>query len=154
MPTKMAQWPHWPRRGYRPDQRSRGSVLELLPDEVRRFIATNIRSVAQLELLLMLRTGPDRWFTAEEISRSLYMAEEPTVVQLSELESGGVIVQDTAGGGRRYHYQPRDVELALLIDQLAELYRNRRLAVTNAIYAGPTERIQIFSDAFRLRKDK
>lgn len=128
--------------------------MELLPDEVRRFIATNIRSVAQLELLLTLRAEPDRWFTAEAVSRSLYMAEEPTVAQLSELESGGLLAKDTSVGGPRYRYQPQNEELLRLVDQLAALYHDRRLAITNAIYAGPTERIQIFSDAFRLRKDK
>lgn len=128
--------------------------MELLSDEVRRFIATNIHSVAQLELLLTLRAEPERWFTPEEVSRSLYMAEEPTVAQLAELESGGLLAKDAAEGGSRYCYQPREQGSVRLVDQLAELYHNRRLAITNAIYAGPTERIQIFSDAFRLRKDK
>lgn len=127
--------------------------MELLPDEVRRFIAANIRSVAQLELLLTLRAAPDRWFTAEEASRSLYMAEEPTVAQLSELEAGGLVTKDISNGPR-YRYEPHDEQSLRLVDQLAALYHDRRLAITNAIYAGPTERIQIFSDAFRLRKDK
>ena len=154
MPTKLACVATPATRGGRAMPRIEGNRLELLPDEVRRFIATNIRSVAQLELLLTLRAEPDRWFTADEVSRSLYMAEEPTVAQLAELEAGGLLAKDAADGGPRYRYLPQNQESVRLVDQLADLYHNRRLAITNAIYAGPTERIQIFSDAFRLRKDK
>jgi len=40
-----------------------------------------------------------------------------------------------------------------LVQQLAQLYRERPVMVTNAIFAGPDGRIHNFADAFRLKKE-
>jgi hypothetical protein len=40
-----------------------------------------------------------------------------------------------------------------LIDQLADLYQQRRVAVITQIYSRPVKNVQTFADAFRLRKE-
>jgi hypothetical protein len=53
-----------------------------------------------------------------------------------------------------YVYRPESAELARLVDKLAEMYRERRVAVITAVYTKPIDKIRSFADAFRLRKEK
>jgi hypothetical protein len=43
--------------------------------------------------------------------------------------------------------------LDLLVQRLAQLYRERPMAVTSAQFASADHKLQIFADAFRLKKD-
>jgi hypothetical protein len=53
-----------------------------------------------------------------------------------------------------YQYFAADVETARLVDQLAEYYRDRRVAVVTELYSKPTKKVQTFADAFRLRREE
>jgi len=57
-----------------------------------------------------------------------------------------------ADGELVYRYHPLDSETAALIDGLARLYKERRLAVIDLVYGRPESDIQAFSNAFRLKK--
>jgi hypothetical protein len=45
--------------------------LSELNERIQRFIAENIASVAQLEVLLLLKQNPDRAWNAEDVARAL-----------------------------------------------------------------------------------
>jgi hypothetical protein len=50
----------------------RGAVADsTLPAELVRFIHEHIHSVEQLEVLLLLRENPERWWSPEEVSQAL-----------------------------------------------------------------------------------
>lgn len=124
-----------------------------LPDDIRRFVTSHIASVLQLEALLLMRTEPEREWTAEEVSRSLYAAPSAIADQLFDLEAKGLIVRSNAPQpGFRYH--PVNGELAAVVERLADLYRERRVAVIALIYSEVTDSARTFADAFRLRKEK
>jgi len=127
--------------------------LTELPEDIRRFIAANITSVAQLELLLLLRGERDREWTADEVSRALYAAASGMAEQLNDLETKGLLYI-THAPDERFRYRPRDDELDALIGRMATLYQERRVAVISLIYAEPTDKARSFADAFRLRKEK
>ncbi|MEX0714451.1 MAG: hypothetical protein WD278_19095 [Pirellulales bacterium] len=124
--------------------------MDRLPDELRHFIAANINSVAQLELLLLLRGSPHKDWCPEEVSRALYTTTDMMAAQLAELEGRGLLTSTQQG---RYRYAPGTPELAAIVDQVAKLYKERRVSVISTIYAEPTEKVRTFADAFRLRKD-
>ncbi|HJT32619.1 MAG TPA: hypothetical protein VJ783_11300 [Pirellulales bacterium] len=123
-----------------------------LPDDVRRFLAANIGSVAQLEVLLLLRCGRDRAWSAAEVSRALYTAPEMMEVQLADLQSKALLEVANASE-RHYRYAPQIEGVDDVIGRLADLYKQRRVAVISWMYAEPVDKAQRFADAFRIRKE-
>jgi hypothetical protein len=127
--------------------------LNELPDEIRRFIVGNIRSVAQLEVLLLLRGDREREWTVNEVSRALYAAEGGMAEQLDDLVSKGLgYVTHTPEA--KYRYRPEGGGVDALVDALANLYKERRVSVVSLIYSEPIDKALSFADAFRIRKEK
>lgn len=139
----------------RPQRRVRSGepILNDLPDDVRRFLAANIGSVAELEVLLLLRCSRDHAWSAEEVSRALYTAPEMMSLQLAELEAKGLLEASDASGAV-YRYLPRIKGLDAVVARVAELYKQRRVAVIALIYSEPVEKARTFADAFRIRKEE
>src|SRR5918999_1447577 len=106
-----------------------------VPAPVQRFIASHIVSVAQLEVLLLLRAAADKEWTAPEVARALVTQREPAA------ESGG-----------RYRYAPVSAEVERTVDALAESYAKYRVAVIGLIFGRPSERVTRLADAFRIRR--
>jgi hypothetical protein len=129
-----------------------GGTLSALPEHVQAFIAEHITSVAQLELLLLLRSRASDELDADEVARTLYTSPDMMAVQLAELEGHGLLVS-RMDSTRVYRYQPRSAELKTTVSHLAEMYKERRVSVISAIYAGPVDRVRTFADAFKLRRE-
>jgi hypothetical protein len=119
-----------------------------VPASVRGFIASHIVSVAQLDVLLLLRAAADKEWTAPEVARALVSQQEAAGGWLEDLRQRG-LASEREG---RYRYMPVNAELDGLVDALAESYANYRVAVIGLIFARPSERITSFADAFRIRK--
>jgi hypothetical protein len=128
-----------------------GLMNEDFPADIKQFIADHIDTVAQLELLLLLRGDPKSW-TPQEAGQALYSAADVIALQLADLQAKGLLVLGPVENS--YVYRPQRPELAGLVDRLADLYRERRVAVITAVYTKPIDKIKSFADAFRLRKDK
>ena len=56
-------------------------------------------------------------------------------------------------GDETFHFDGVDAQAQRLVDALAYAYGERRLQVMRAVFSRPAENIQVFADAFRLRKD-
>ena len=119
-----------------------------MPASVRGFIASHIVSVAQLDVLLLLRAAADKEWTAPEVARALVSQQEAAGGWLEDLRQRGLATEREG----RYRYMPANRELDGLVDALAESYANYRVAVIGLIFARPSERITSFADAFRIRK--
>jgi hypothetical protein len=119
-----------------------------VPPPVRRFIASHIVSVAQLEVLLLLRAAADKEWTAGEVARALVTQPEAASGWLDDLLGRGLA--DERGG--RYRYATPDAELEQTIDALAESYAKYRVAVIGLIFGRPSERVTRLADAFRIRR--
>jgi hypothetical protein len=125
-------------------------MTEDFPADIKQFITDHISSIAQLELLLLLRADPSRTWTAAEAASALYSAPDIIQAQLADLEARKLV---TLASADRYSYSPQTSELDLLISRVAELYRTRRVAVVTAVYSKPVDKIRTFADAFRFRKE-
>jgi hypothetical protein len=123
---------------------------EVFPNDVKQFIGQHIHSVAQLEVLLTMQREPARQWSADEITSLLFLQPKMVNDLLRDLVGRGFVVQS----GERFQYQPANSDLATLIDCLAKLYRERRVAVTTEIFSKPIDFVQAFADAFRLREEK
>jgi hypothetical protein len=129
-----------------------GVMNDDFPADIKQFIADTIDSVAQLELLLLLRSEAGKQWTAEEAGKALYSAADVTALQMADLQQKRLLAPGTATG--TFHYRPEPPDVARLVDRLADLYRQRRVAVITAVYTKPIDKIKSFADAFRLRKEK
>ena len=119
-----------------------------VPAPVRRFIASHIVSVAQLEVLLLLRGVEDKEWTADEVARALVTQPEAAAGWLENLADHR-LATDKDGS---YRYDPPNAEVERTVDALAESYATYRVAVISLIFARPSERVTLFADAFRLRR--
>jgi hypothetical protein len=124
-----------------------------LPEDVKQFLQEHISSVAQLEVLLMLRNHGDRQWTPGEVSKALYTTPEMVAEQLADLCKRGLL-EVADGSEPHYRYAPADPELDSQVGTLDTAYKERRVAVITFIYSQPVEKVRTFADAFRLRKDK
>jgi hypothetical protein len=122
------------------------------PADLKRFIESHISSVAQLELLLLLRSDPEKTWTPEEAAKSLYTAADIVAGQLAELHQRGLLAL-LQNPGPAYRYLPTSPDLADLVSRLSEFYKERRVSVITLIYSQPLDKVRTFADAFRLRKE-
>ena len=122
-----------------------------LPEDVHRFLYHNIDSVEQLEVLLLLRQGPERGWTADEVARRLYSHPSSILHRLSSLAGRGLLRELEPAC---YQYAPRSADLHDTVSRVADCYRERRVAVITLIASKPIENVRAFSDAFRIRRKK
>jgi hypothetical protein len=121
-----------------------------VPASVRGFIASHIVSVAQLDVLLLLRAAADKEWTVPEVARALVTQPEAAAGWLDDLRQRGLASESES----RYRYSPASPELDQIVDELAESYAKYRVAVIGLIFARPSERITSFADAFRIRRKR
>jgi hypothetical protein len=119
-----------------------------VPAPVRRFIASHIVSVAQLEVLLLLRAAADKEWTTSEVARALVTQPEAAAGWLDDLAGRELATEN----GGRYRYAPSGGEVERTVDALAESYAKYRVAVIGLIFGRPSERITRLADAFRIRR--
>ncbi len=124
---------------------------ELAP-ELRRFVVTNVPSVPYLEAILLLRAQPQRYWTAADMARRLYVSESAAASLLDAAVAAGVAATAPvaqAGVG----YQPSSPELADLLDRLATHYAHDVVTVATLIHKQSDTRVRRFADAFVWRKE-
>lgn len=122
------------------------------PPELKQFIAHNVESLAQLETLLLLHRDPQREWNPTELARELYISADMCERLVADLERRRLAVR--AEGADRYRFHAEDAAAHRLVDQLAQYYRERRVAVITELYSKSTSKVQTFADAFRLRREE
>jgi DNA-binding IclR family transcriptional regulator len=119
-----------------------------IPDDVRRFILTSVPSVPYLEAMLLLRGEPDAAWDAAALARRLYLQPGRAADLLQQLADAAFVVARPDG----WRWQPSP-EAADRIAELAHVYSENLLGVTELIHSREDRRAHQFADAFRLRRD-
>jgi hypothetical protein len=122
-------------------------IDDLIPDDIRQFIIVGIDSVAHLEALLLLRTGAHENWDIPILAKRLYITEQERTQVLTRLCEQGLITRN-GGEPQLFQYRPKSVELARMIDRVAEVYKKQLVPVTNLIHSKPHTRIQELADSF------
>jgi hypothetical protein len=125
-----------------------------LPDAVKRLIAEQIESVAQLEVLLLLHAESDALWTADEVA--VRLRQQPYVAEatLGKLSRGGLAeVQIDDAGRPCFRFAPASRSQEAAVNELARKYQTHKTTIISQIFASPSDSIQDFADAFRLRSD-
>jgi hypothetical protein len=126
-------------------------MSKAIPDDVRLFVRTHLRSMFELEALLLLAREPERWWNAETVDRQLRASREAVTVQLERLAAAGLL-EVQAENERRFRFSPRVSEHVPLVAALIALHRDRFHAVVDLVYG--RDRAQEFADAFKITRAK
>lgn len=118
---------------------------------MQEFLRRYIDSVEQLEILLLIRASGRSW-TAGEMTRELSTSIESATSRLESLSRSGLLAVTDAESAQSYSYHPADDRVRRSVDEVADLYPRRRVAVIAFIFSAPDETLRDFSDAFRLRR--
>lgn len=121
---------------------------DVLSHELLGFIRSTLRSVWALELLLLLRRQAPRALGVEEIARELRGTETLVSKCLPQLEQAGLIASEAGA----YRFAPASPALQELCGLLELEYRERPVAIVDAIVSGPNDRLKNFADAFRFKE--
>jgi hypothetical protein len=121
--------------------------------ELEKFIAEEIQSLEQLEILLLLSGNPHKWWTAQGTYDVIKSNPSSVEARLEEMTARGVLRKATENEVR-YQFAPEDPALWNVVNELRDAYKERSVKVVQAIYSKPPDAVQEFARAFRVRKDK
>lgn len=127
-------------------------MAEQLPPAVSQLLARYIRSVEQLEVLLLLHGQPHRSWSAADAYAVIRSSEGSIASRLDTFTKEGFLAQEK-GPPPTYRYAPQTTDLRSAVDETAAAYKTWRIRVVEAIFAPPSDPVQSFADAFKLRKD-
>ncbi|HWA89844.1 MAG TPA: hypothetical protein VG889_07405 [Rhizomicrobium sp.] len=116
--------------------------------DILEFAGASFRSVWALELLLMLRRTRERSWTAGDIIKELRSSQVVVIEALNNLMAAGLVHQED-NGDYRYGGIGRAEEL---VGELQALYAVKPTAVMRVIVNSPNTKLQILSDAFRIKE--
>ena len=117
--------------------------------DILTFVAASIRSVWALELLLFLKRNSAKTWDRDSLILELRSSSAVISEALTSLEAAGLVVQNR---GMQYQFCAASPALDRIASELACLYAAKPLSVINAIVSSPTVRLQMFSDAFKLKE--
>lgn len=121
-----------------------------LPPLIREFISRRIRSVEQLEILLLFITDADAVWSAKRVYNAILSTPHSVEKWLDDLTQSGLLEKLPDGGGYRCC---KDEALVWQIAALAEHYRTIPVRVIETIYSrGPNAALS-FADAFKIKKN-
>lgn len=121
---------------------------EPVPEEVRRFLIQHVQTIAELEILLLVSASPERAWTVKEVYKALLNNEALVEKALASFTQRRLVQKTEAGA-----YQFSSVaEIKGLMQQVAEIYRNRPARIVQLIYETPASEIEEFARAFKIRK--
>jgi DNA-binding MarR family transcriptional regulator len=123
-----------------------------IPEEVLRFIETNVDSIEQLEILRLLGEQPERQWSAVNIAAESQIQVSAIGAELAALESRGLLKTMPIEGNLHCAYDVRTPEIEVSLKQLLQLYKERPVTLIKIVYAR-TDRLKAFADAFRVRKE-
>lgn len=121
-----------------------------IPSETQSFIRTHIRSIRQLEALLWLREHPGP-ISASDLAKEERLDPAMADDILRGFERGGFLLGPDDNGA--YRYEPNPPELRPQVDTLADVYGTYRVSVINFVFTMPSESVQSFADAFKIRQE-
>ena len=120
---------------------------------MEKFIAAEINSLEQLEILLLLSGNPHKWWTANGVYEVIKSSVQSVQDRLNEMAERGILTKENENE-IRYQFAPKNEQVWKITSELRDAYKERSVKVVQAIYNKPPDAVQEFARAFRLRKDK
>lgn len=122
-----------------------------LPPLVPSFIAENVRTLSELQLLMAMIQFDERWWDAKAVARELGISRHEARASLDALAARNLldikITEDV-----RYQFRPGTPELRDAALAASEAYRRQPIDVVRLLGAPGRRSIADFADAFRIRR--
>jgi len=134
--------------GGRGNARAEAAIPEI-SQFVRRFVASHITAVWQLELLLLFKNC-NMPLSAAEASKFLYLNADVLQPAIKRFTDAHIFAESDEDAGK-FFYSPQSTEIRATIDELERCYSQQRVAVINMIFGGT---MQSFADAFKFTRDE
>ncbi len=128
--------------------------MDPLPEEVKKFMAANIDSVDQLEILRVLGEDPHKEWRAPDLAREVQTAPDAIGPHLAALRSRGLLATETRGSDLFCRHGPDNAEREAMLTRLLQVYRERPVSMIKLVYARAKDPLKTFADAFRLKKEE
>lgn len=127
-------------------------VKQYISTDLKAFIKEQIQTVFRLEVLLLLHGEQSKSFTLADVALALGFEKDIAQDQLRSLVAFGLLVESNTDE-TKYSYQPANVEMGSMVDELAVTYSKRRVPILSLILTSDcTDRTRAFAEAFRLIK--
>jgi len=123
---------------------------ETLPTSVQQFLSKYIRSLEQLEVLLLLRNNPNCSWTPVKVYEVVRTNRALVEARLESFVLLGFLGKDD-GPPPTFRYAPKE-SLGAAVDETAGAYQKCRVRVIEAIFTPAVDSTQRFADAFKVRK--
>jgi hypothetical protein len=123
-----------------------------LPPAVKQLLARYIRSVEQLEVLLLFAGQSSRAWTATDVYEVIRSSRTSIADRLQAFTNDGFLAEER-GSPPSYRYAPKSDDVRRAVEETARVYQTHRIRVIEAIFAPVVDPVQSFADAFKLRKD-
>jgi hypothetical protein len=119
--------------------------------EVESFLFAHIDTIPHLEALLLLWNHRPRFWSLEELARSLYIPNERAHRIVRDLIQKGLVQESSNPGGFGYNSCGEHDALLPLVDVT---YRQQLIRVTTMIHSKAPSAMRDFARAFRFKKEK
>lgn len=127
---------------------ARRRVPVAVAEAVRQLIDGGVRSLEQLEVLLVLVQDPGKSWPQAAVCRGALLAPQRVEEAARALVKAGVVARDEQVDGLRLLDR---LDVGLLRD-LRAAYEHDRSLVVNAFFAGNLDSLRSFANAFKLRR--
>ena len=116
--------------------------------DLPKFIRDHIKTVRSLELLLLMRSQRERVWTVEELIKELRGSRRIVDDAIAQFSRAGIVRETDEG----FMFAPIS-QLEAVIGDCAIEYEQRPTFSINLILDSQNEKLQAFSDAFRIKRD-
>jgi hypothetical protein len=123
---------------------------ENIPEEIVQFIAAYLRSVEQLEILLLVHGRAGAQWSVQSVY-DVIVSSKPSIERWLEEFVRLRFFQKTADIPATYFFGGTE-EISRQVAQLAEIYKTKPVRVIEAIFKRDRDPVQSFADAFKIKK--
>jgi hypothetical protein len=120
-----------------------------LPSNLHEFITLNIRSVEQLDILLLVARESGTDWTVQSVYEVI-LSTKPSVEQWLDEFVRLKFLKKEGGDTAVYRFSATDETAALVMD-LGKLYKTKPVRVIEAIFKADRNPAQSFADSFRFK---
>lgn len=106
-------------------------------EDFRAFVRAAIPALRAVELLLLLRGQPERWWEPAVAAAHLGAVDVPAATECVRLLQHLQRHELVAAADGRVRYRPATPALAALVDRLAQAYTHRPVTLIRLIYEKP-----------------
>lgn len=119
-------------------------------EQIFDFIQENIKSVWAIELLLVLARDRNRVWGEDELVREMRGSAIALQEAVRNLRLVALARQEPDG---RVRFNSASASVDELTTEIEKVYATKPRAVMNAIFSVPNEKLRMFADAFKLKRE-